>query len=212
MPTIVLSFLLLASIEHRLDSRAYVREIRPFVSEYKKSTTYWASAFLGTIISKGVGFSILGSGIVTVFIIFLAPAAGHYIYNRPFGVNCKYVPVNEDKGILDIFQRNESIARRDDDGDWAITLEIEAGEHVHDYNLQFNLPPQIAIDFVDIDKKDEADFDDEENQIILRGRDDSNFIAGVYLTEENGEYSDRGSFEVKEVSTGRKLCSVALID
>lgn len=188
----------------------YYSELPTFISEYKESDTYWISALIGAYYGTSEIQIIPDYTMLTISAIFLLPIIGHYIYYRPFGLSCKYRPVDRQRNVLDTFAHRENIVEKED-GEWAVDLQVTAGRHINEYDLKFEPPNSCEIYFVDYQTDKVQSFDEKENVLCVESEREDDFIVGVYISDNGGLCGGNQSFVVIEEETGRILTKVTLV-
>ena len=187
----------------------YSDEIPAFVQEYKKSSLYWSSAFIGGLYGS-IGTPLEEYSSLIVLLIFVSPPIGYYIRGKPFGLQCKYSPIHEEKGLINSTYKKNNIAEFDDD-ECCLRFEVVAGRHIEEYELQFETPNNTEIRFVDYYNDKVQEYDPIQDNLIIEGQGKDSIAIGVYV-EDHG-YSSQGAepFRVKQARNDETLIEITII-
>lgn len=208
LPTAIL---FVAAIAIHFTGGPYADELPAFITEYKKSDTYWLSAVIGAYYGASGLKLVPGYNPIILGLIFFVPPILYFVLYRPYGINCYYRPVDSSRSVIDTFAQRENIAQKED-GDWTIDLQIKAGSHIDKYSLEFDVPPGAEIDFVDYQSNKVQEFDDLDNELKINSTRDDDLVVGVYVSESDGALDDDRDFNVNETTSGRTLTTISLVN
>ncbi|TKX66219.1 hypothetical protein [Halorubrum sp. GN12_10-3_MGM] len=189
-----------------LDWAHYYDKVPAFIQDYRESNLYWGSAFVGAIYGS-IETPILNSPFL-VILIFILPAGWYFQFRGPFGLQCKYQPIDGHTGLIDSFRKKKNIAEFEDD-ECVLPLEIQAGKHLENYRIKFSNPEGTRM-FIDYRHDKIKNYDSQDDILTIKGKGKDDISIGVYLEDISHEARHAEPFQVIEPRSDNILTEVAI--
>lgn len=181
-----------------------------FVREYKKSNTYWISAFVGAIYGS-LEITILEEWrIIAILLVFVGPIIIHYTIYKPFGLDCEYTPITDDYNLIDSLKRKNQTAKMTE-GECEIPLNIHAGKHLTEYKIKFEAPNDTEIRFVDHYSDKIQEYDEKRDVMSIKGVGEDQVAVLVYVEEDHFDPRGAEPFRIREYDTEQILLEVDIV-
>ena len=207
MSTVLIPIIIGAlALSATLDWGHFYDKVPAFIQDYRESNLYWGSAFVGAIYGS-LQTPILNSPFF-VILIFVLPAGWYYQFRGPFGLQCKYMPIDGDTGMIDSLRKKKNIAEFEN-GECDIPLEIEAGKHLENYSIKFKNPEGTRM-FIDHGHDKIKDYDPQDDVLTIEGKGKDDISIGVYLDDISYEARHAEPFQVIEPRSDSILTEVTI--
>ncbi|WP_147301999.1 hypothetical protein [Haloferax sp. Atlit-4N] len=211
MTLFILFSILLSAIILKRDFRGETDRIIAFVDDYRTSTVYWSSSFVGGLLGTASPSSWKPYSTAVVGGIFLLPVFSYYYLKKPFGIYCEYRPVDPEEARVDMFaESNQIVELTQGEETYDIDLKFTSDKHINQVKVRLRPPEGSEIYFVD--PVEGVTFNQNDNRLTIKMDGGEEPVIGVYVQPLKNRLSTSRTheFRVVEEHSGETIEKVTL--